>query len=244
MKIDLRFGKPQPYDYNTIIDQFSGTKVKSVRTSSIPLVQFWKNTDSNLKTLFDNLNIQNQVAVLCFEYPTSPLEGKGKSSMTDLMILERDFKIAIEAKFTEYAKAPITLIEEWLNKDHKDNREKVLGYWTKLIQPFSLNNLDVDTINKIEYQFYHRTASACIDTENPVVVYQVFYDDKTIASLENYKNQLKGYVENINPKDNLKFFIWEIEVEQKCKDEDFEEIFSKMKSTDLYIFKESKIEEL
>jgi len=51
MNIDIRFGHPQPYCYNTILDQFSGTSINSFRTSSIPLVQFWKNNEVYLNEI-------------------------------------------------------------------------------------------------------------------------------------------------------------------------------------------------
>jgi hypothetical protein len=38
MQFGIRFGKPDSYDYDTILDQFSGTKINTIRTSSVPLV--------------------------------------------------------------------------------------------------------------------------------------------------------------------------------------------------------------
>ena len=79
MNIDLHFGHPNSYDYETLIDQFSGTKINSIRTSSVPLVQFWKNTEKHLYLLFETLHLPAKDVALCFEYPTKPLKGKART---------------------------------------------------------------------------------------------------------------------------------------------------------------------
>lgn len=240
---ELRFGQPDPYDFDTILDQFSGTKINSLRTSSIPLLQFWKETDTRLKELFDKLGLKCNKPILCFEYPTRPQKGKGKSSMTDLMILGNDFKIAIEAKFTEYKKSKADLIDGWkLSGKNEDNRKEVLSYWTNLIKPFSKGYDDI-SLNQISYQFYHRVASACHNTNNTdtsIVVYQVFYDDDTVGFLEDFRTQLRRYIEVLNFNDRLRFYIWEIGVLQKIQDKKIDP-FIAMKSRNIYDFTKSEI---
>lgn len=241
MNTEIRFGKPDSYDYNTILDQFSGAKINSIRTSSIPLVQFWKDTDSRLEELFTVLKLQAKKPILCFEYPTKS-EGKGKSSMTDLMILCDDLKIAIEAKFTEYEKIKPDLIKNWKNNGDKENREKVLDYWTNLIKPFS-NGYDDESLHQMSYQFYHRTASACKDSGKAIVVYQIFYDNHTRGYLANYKNELKDYVKFLNTNNNLSFYIWEIEVVQKIMDNNIDP-FIEMKYHSIYEFIKTDLYEI
>ncbi len=243
MNLDLRFGQPTNYDFDTILDQFSGTKINSFRTSSIPLVQFWKETNSKLIELLGQLNLLAENATLCFEYPTKPQIGVGKSSMTDLMILSQDFKIAIEAKFTEYKKIKPDAIKKWKTKGDKENRLKVLEYWTSLIKPFS-NGFDDNSLNNLSYQFYHRTASACKIEGKAFVVYQVFFDNDTYDFLEDYKKKLAEYVTLINPNENLKFYIWEIEVVQRIFDDKKIDPFIEMKFRNIYDFTKSKIIEL
>lgn len=239
-EFELRFGQPNSYDFDTILDQFSGTKINSLRTSSIPLVQFWKDTENRLNELFKNLDLQCDKPTLCFEYPTKPKKGKGKSSMTDLMILSNDFKIAIEAKFTEYATTKSESISDWKLKNNSvENKIKVLDYWTTLIKPFS--NINNDSIDKISYQFYHRTASACNTNGIAIVVYQIFYDHDTIEFLEDYKNELKEYVKVLNPNYNLRFYIWEIEAKQKFKNDKKIDPFIEMKTRNVYDFVKSEI---
>lgn len=89
MKNQLYFGQPTSLDYDLVLDMFSGTKINSNRTSSVPLVEFWRDTNARLQQLMSMIdrNINSDcVASLCFEYPTKPKDGKGKASMTDLMM--------------------------------------------------------------------------------------------------------------------------------------------------------------
>jgi len=108
-------------------------------------------------------------STLFFEYPTPPKGGREKASITDLMILADNFKIAIEAKFTEYVGSKTEYIQQWLENGERSNRNLVLQYWKSLILPFSYGIKDDELLN-IEYQFFHRSASACKDTSHPVVV--------------------------------------------------------------------------
>jgi hypothetical protein len=241
MKPEIRFGKPNSYDFDTLLDQFSGTKINSLRTSSIPLVQFWKNTESKINELLYEFKLTIDNPQLCFEYPTKPEMGKGKASMTDLMILCGETKIAIEAKFTEYAKMPSDLIQRWLvTNETIENKEKVLNYWTSLIKPFS-NGFDNKSLQKVSYQFYHRTASACKDAKKAIVVYQLFYDNETKNKLEKYKNKLSEYMDILNPNDELSFYIWEIEAIQKLKYIKNNDPFFAMKAHNVYEFGESHL---
>ncbi len=236
MRTELRFGLPNPYDFDAILDQFSGTKISTFRTSSIPLVQFWKETDSRLHELFKKIGVPTDKQILCFEYPTKPQLGKGKASMTDLMILHDEFKIAIEAKFTEYVKMKPDPINKWkIEGTNIENRKMVLDYWTSLIKPFS-NGFEPDSLHKISYQFYHRTASACKTSDKAIVIYQIFYDNETFKFLEKFKNKLQEYVRLLNPNDKLSFFIWEIEVDQKIKNTEDNDPFTAMKFQNVYEF--------
>lgn len=214
MEIELRYGKHNIDDYNGILEQFSGSKINSLKTSTIPLVQFWKPTSKRLDYLFNNLNLQCEKPILSFEHPTKPKSGKGKASMTDLMIICDDFNIAIEAKFTEYVNRTEKSIDKWKSEGNLKNKNLVLGYWTSLIEPFS-NGLESISIKEISYQFFHRTASACNTIGSAIVIYQLFYDNYSLRFLEIYKNKIKDYINIINPnKDKLNFYIWEIEANQ------------------------------
>ncbi len=239
MEIQLKFGSPGNYDFDLILDQFSGTKINSFRTSSVPLLQFWKDTDSRMQELLTIIDLTVNKSQLCFEYPTKPKEGIGKSSMTDLMILCDETKIAIEAKFTEYAKMKPDPIKKWKVSVDDLNKGKVLGYWTKLISPFT-NGFTIDSIQDISYQFYHRTASACKDSVKAIVIYQIFHDKETSGYLKKFKDQLEKYVKFLNPNEKLSFYIWEIEVEQIIKEDKINDPFTLMKYKNVYEIKGGK----
>lgn len=242
MEQKLFFGKPENYQYDDILDLFSQSKINSIRTSSVPLVQYWKKTNQRFKSLKEMINLDSKRIDLCFEYPTASL-GKNKSSMTDLMILSGHTKIAIEAKFTEYSKMPSDLVKKWRIEGNKENRAKVLKHWKGLLQGFT-NGINQTKFEDISYQFLHRTASACKNCTEAIVIYQLFYDDRTKDYLPSYKNSLEEYSEYINPNNKLSFFIWEIEADQKYKNEMINSPFIKMKSANIYNFKDENFSKI
>ena len=110
--------------------------VNSERTSSLPLVQYWKPRENGKvsesgKKLLDQCELTlDDEATFCFEYPVPVNKdegGQGKASMTDLMITSTSHAIAIEAKWTEGQ--PET-IGHWRISE---NRNKVLKGWLKYI---------------------------------------------------------------------------------------------------------------
>ncbi|GAT63647.1 DUF6946 family protein [Paludibacter jiangxiensis] len=246
MKNQLFFGQPTSLDYDLELDMFSGIKINSNRTSSVPLVEFWKETDKRLEKLLARIDngLLGQNISICFEYPTKPKLGKGKASMTDLMLIANGCKIAIEAKFTEYHKAKNTeTITHWLKAgDNPENREKVLTSWKSMIDGFVKEPL-TESIHELEYQFFHRTASACFNTEKANVVYQVFYDDETFEDSKKYISKLQKMVEQIKPNDKLKYFVWKIETEQLI-DNSEKDPFGYMKQKAAYRFLKDEIVEI
>ena len=163
MKLNgIFWGNPNKTNYNLILDYYSGTKINSIKTSSVPLAQYWKKTEKALKILSEKLQNRIDNVEIYFEYPTKSA-GNNRSSMSDIMIISDEFKIAIEAKYTEYKKMKYQSIKDWKKETYSDNREQVLNHWKKMIAPFS--NLDSSLIDEIPYQFFHRSASACNDNK-------------------------------------------------------------------------------
>jgi hypothetical protein len=76
-----------------------------------------------------------------------------------------------------------------------------------MIAPFRNEQTCYDDIG---YQFLHRTASACFDTQQQVaVVYQD--DDETAKKADGYQKLLESYVQMKNPNEKrLRFYIWKI----------------------------------
>ena len=137
------YGNPEKQEWSHVTDVFAAHEsLNSERTSSLPLVQFWKDDKlnkrvSSLEKLCPGVKLLSAGSELYFEYGVSvPIRfGRGKASMTDLMIISNQHAIAVEAKYTEVTKR-YESIKSWLNKnpqDNNDNKIKVLIGWLKYI---------------------------------------------------------------------------------------------------------------
>ena len=164
--------------------------VNSKKTSSLPLVQFWKpNPKGGLsecaKTFLEKcgLTLNLEGSKFCFEYPVPVNSGKGKASMTDLMILADNYAIAIEAKWTE-CKRKYESIKNWEKSGDVENHKKVLNGWIAYINEYledrgsNWKMKRAESIKDIPYQLLHRVASAChvARKKKAIVVYHLFYD--------------------------------------------------------------------
>ncbi len=204
--------------------------VNSKKTSSLPLVQFWKPSHSKgglsecaenfLKECGLTLNLRN--SEFCFEYPVPANGGKGKASMTDLMIFADSYAIAIEAKWTE-CKRKYETIKEWEKTGNVENHKKVLNGWIAYINDYlkaSGSNRKMkaaEAIEEIPYQLLHRVASACHaanerNKANAIVAYHLFYDtgkSGTVSYMEsNYAKNLEEWFSMMfEPSDEGKFPI-------------------------------------
>ena len=208
-------GTPGVDDYDILLDEMSGMHINSEETSTVPLVQFWQKTKKVIRFLEPKIGIDILDPLLCFEYPVKPQGGKGKCSMTDLMILSQNNRVAIEAKYTEYVEAwtsTVKTVAQWNDKNESNKRNVANGWW-KMIRSFSKSGIN-EVPKDIGYQFLHRTASACCGTRGQaVVVYQVFYkpEDKSKKQLAKFEQELQRCVSLIHPKECLRFYIWKIE---------------------------------
>jgi len=247
MKYDLYYGKPTSYSFAEIVDQFSSKSINSIKTSTIPFLEYWKSTEQRLQLLKKNLNIKSNVLKLCFEYPT-PSYKSNKSSMTDLMIIGEKEKIAVEAKYTE-VKVKLEMIDKWKldsKGQYTENRKEVLNHWIKMIKPFLLSQLKVEEIGTLPYQFLHRTASACYENNGTAyVIYQLFYDDETKSKMEKYVSKITDAVKLIQPSEKLKFYIGRIKVRLKDRNIEKESILQELKIRSVYdIQSEVELEKL
>ena len=249
------------HNYDQTLDVLSTTKTNSVKTSSLPLADFWHPQRNHhlKKSFFEKIGLgalNGQNADYCFEYPTSaykdrksgPTLAYSKSSMTDLMILfEEGIRITIEAKYTEYVNGDLykPVLDEWLeNKAHK---KKIAQCWLDYISTDGFGAVkSVDELLKASpqfpYQFLHRTASACFKCSNPVLVYQVFFDKKNKSKMEAFELQLQKCARTLLlNRDNLPFYIVECEVKSCPKPikGDASIVFTLMKMYEQYIFEDS-----
>ena len=241
-------------EYNTVLDALSYTHTNSIKTSSIPLADFWhpQRNSKHKKCISRELNIDLSGADYCFEYPTPAYQEGGsgktlqysKSSMTDLMILLPKTQIAIEAKYTEYVndKTYKPILKEWCQ--NQDHRKKIIECWLRYISPYVNERQTADELldgASLPYQFLHRTASACFSRNGAesILVYQLFYDEKNKKQLKEFEEYLKScaHILKLNL-DKLPFYIIEQEV-SRIKEENKKEnsfAFDTMKTDSIYVF--------
>ena len=171
--------------------------VNSAKTSSLPLVQFWKNKGKSCgftRCVNKFLNecglsaIGSEEPCFCFEYsvPVNNERGaRGKASMTDLMILTNQHAIAIEAKWTE-CESVYEPIGKWKDSGVAENHDKVLNGWEGYINNYLNGHLcgKITVTDDMPYQLLHRVASACYAAmqdgkkKNAVAIYHLFYSNK------------------------------------------------------------------
>lgn len=220
--------------YGEVLGELSRTKVNSYRTSSIPLAEFWQ--PENLSAIRRVLGAQlpdfnPEVALKFFEFPTEAVwNGRriGRPSMTDIMILDNDWQIAVEGKFTEYLYGGGQTIIEWLREctsvtDVKLRRD-ILRAWISYIREAGCT--DIPTVGElcrgcrdVAYQFLHRTASACHmangpEGRTPVLAYQLFFDGNDAAhveALESFKSDIRRWAARLRLR-NMKFLILSVPV--------------------------------
>ena len=209
------YGRPEMANsYSNVLSILSAhDSLHSVRTSSLPLTQFWGPTGlaARLAKIPFLKSAGVKDAEMFFEFPTSVQKGKGKASMTDLMIITSSHRIAVEAKYTEYQNGEYEKISMW-NKGNEKNKWDVVDGWLKYM---GLNRVYVSEIGRVPYQLLHRIASAYADRGDlkPAVVYQLFYDEETEKRLDKFVEMLKDGLAFLSPK-GLHFLVIKTYVER------------------------------
>ena len=188
------YGQASNGEYGALLERLSGSKPNSEHTSTLPLAQIWKpgsQAYGMLKGWFEDKfpGIDLDSAEKVFEHAT-PIrgEGIGKASMTDLMLIDEKYKIAIEAKFKEVFDS-YEPIGKWLEKGDRENRIKVLNGWLKDVIG---DGLPGEEVKDVPYQFLHRAASALRDSNgrDASVVYVIFWNADVDA--HNHNNTKRG----------------------------------------------------
>ena len=220
--------------FGEILGDQRRTNVNSCRTSSIPLTEFWQPANLGvvngiLSRYLPALNLE--VALKFFEFPTDAIYGGqkiGRPSMTDLMIMDDAWQIAVEGKMTEYVRFSDQTVAEWLSERSQGVdvmlRHRVLKTWVRYIHNARCSDLaDIGEFFKdcldVSYQFLHRAASACHkangpEGRTPVLVYQLFFnkaDSAHIAAMEAFKVNLRTWATALKLK-NMKFLIFTVPV--------------------------------
>ena len=222
------------HNYDQVLLVLSLTKTNSSKTSSLPLADFWHpdRNKSQKDVLFKSIGITNLApnnTDYCFEYPTPAFKNRlsgvclqhSKPSMTDLMILiGKECRITIEAKYTEYVKEEgyTPYLGSWY--DGAEHRKAIIQCWIDYINNSNCGKLPsaeklLNEHPDFPYQFLHRTASACFLCEKPILVYQLFFDkdENSIQKKNNFEKLLSNYAKILKLNSNkLSFFIVETEV--------------------------------
>jgi len=234
MIIEQFYGKPKSQEFSEIIDQYSLSGINSIQTSTIPLLQYWKNTDKCINYLFEKLGLTSDKITICYEYPTRSYKSN-KCSMSDIMIIGDNFKIAIEGKYTE-VKHKYETIEEWNNST--ENRKSVIKHWVKIISPFLSEPISLEKLNPFPYQLLHRIASACNDNpELSFVIYQIFYDNETFNDMKKFIEELENSLKilHFSKRININVLMIKIDTRREVKKED---VLQQLKTENIYIFGE------
>lgn len=188
MKITLKYKNKKVSNYQELIKSYSNAEFDSPYRSTIPLLHYWKDTETQLVELTDILNTETpHDATLDFEHCVYSLKGNGRPSQTDLMISFNDCAIAIEAKYTE---PEYETVDNWL--DDSENKHLVLQGWIDLInKTIPSEEIEVKDVLRLPYQLVHRCASACAaEKSKTFLIYQCF--DLNQSKFEYYQSQLNA----------------------------------------------------
>ena len=261
MKNNYSIGFPAG-NYDTLLNSMSKTSVHSSKTSSIPLAEFWHPRNSALQKKLLHVVGMNDFdeADKIFEYAT-PAYQKGYSgptiqysgpSMTDLMIIGSKHKITIEAKYTEYKKDAQPYhpsIGKWIDEHAANNNLlPILNCWRQYIGIPRYNNIEEAKSDKdFPYQFLHRAASACFNSQDKerVLLYQLFYDSQTKDNLHEFESNLCMWAKQLELQNNgVRFIIAEIKVDEDkspaIKSKKKAELFLDMIASEQYKFLDIK----
>lgn len=116
---------------------------------------------------------------LIFEYETKPKYGIGKPSCSDLICVNENACLVIEAKRTE---PKYTLVKKWL--DGSENKKAVLTGWLDFINAYAKKTIVITDVLDIPYQAIHRVASACAMKKNVTKIAYFIFDPT--ADMEHY----------------------------------------------------------
>jgi hypothetical protein len=127
--------------------------------STIPLLSLLKHGGEIWQSVLSHLGLEGHSVETHLELSVPPPQGIGSASRTDVMLIDGDRAVAIEAKWTEPRYEEVGV---WLNQgaDPK-NRVEVMRGWLSLLQNHASKKLELDDFTSAVYQMVHRAASAC-----------------------------------------------------------------------------------
>jgi len=128
--------------------------------SAFELAVTWENASPGLPPEIEALFDSPAELLVATPEHTTPLEGKGRTSQTDVLAFvrakEEKWVVAVEGKVDEGFGVPTC---KWLKKGNPENRKNRLkGILDKL-------KLSCQEVQNIQYQLLHRTACAVIEAK-------------------------------------------------------------------------------
>lgn len=183
MNINWKYAGVGKSNFEEIIGVFKDSEFKSYKRSTVPFLDYWRETELRISELINYLHLSIPDSLdLDIEHQVPVKKGKGKASCSDMKIISSDFSITIEAKFTEKR---YDTCEKWLRLGkNRTNRELVLTGWLELLNEWNSCRLQIKDVLYIPYQMIHRAASACAgNSKKRILIYQVFRADETKSKM-------------------------------------------------------------
>jgi hypothetical protein len=209
--VRLRYGPSTDVD-----DDFAGIvgRTKDLHTitrSTAPLLLWWR--DHAQEKLLPAVDLSHALARFEYAVPArceacGEGAGRGKASMTDVMVSIDDHAIAVEVKYTE---PRYETVAAWRKKGRDgDNRDRVIGHWRHLIEAFTEAQIDRASLDGLVYQTVHRTGSACAAAPTDGVahvMYLAFIEWRADAGPTDYVSDLGAAARVLDPQQRMRFTV-------------------------------------
>ncbi len=172
--MSIHVGNPASFSsVKEAVRDIPASELNRPTVSTIPMLSLMIHAEGQFNEIVRKIAM-DEYQQLILEYKAGPFEGKGQASHTDVMLLNANQSLAIEAKWTEsmYPK-----VSKW-RKSGKDeiNRNAVLrGWFSKLAD--SPDSMIADEYGHLIYQMVHRASSAASASDNPHMAYFLFQLD-------------------------------------------------------------------
>jgi hypothetical protein len=202
--LNVTYGSPVNETLGWLLPHFPDSDLRSLTRSTVPLLDYWRRPKARLEELCAALSLATTGhETLAFEFPVPNGEPRSNPSFTDLMILSTEWRVGIEAKWTE---PKYETVSAWIDAGKKpDHRRRVLERWLRMIDRFAWRQLDTDAVSDVTYQMIHRLASVCDGAgEKAVLVYHRFTDDEHAGT--DMAEDLGNLVKTIRPTSELRVY--------------------------------------
>jgi len=155
------------------LHSYKHSEFESPTRSTIPLLSLLQHGEAIWKRVLQHFGLLDSSTEAHLEFAVPPPRGKGGPSQTDVMLINADRSVAIEAKWTEQRYEEVQV---WLkNGEDVQNRLEVLSGWLSLLRPHASKELKTEDFGSAVYQMLHRAASACAAGTLPTLMYLQFF---------------------------------------------------------------------